>query len=147
MVSKRFGMDKRRKHLLITKIYYNMYLYIIMTPSDPELYEKVKKYINEIYIKHSAYRSMAYIKEYKRRGGKFIDDDKPRNLTRWMNEKWKDVNPDATKSTYPVYRPTIRINKKTPLTSNEISISELKKQSVIKQNIKGVSNLKPFKKK
>jgi hypothetical protein len=90
---------------------------------------------------------MAYIKEYKRLGGKFINDSKTRNLTRWMQEKWRDVNPNKTKSSYPVYRPTIRINKKTPLTSNEISISELKKQSVIKQKIKGISNLKPFKKK
>jgi hypothetical protein len=117
-----------------------------MTPSDLELYEKVKKNINKIYSKPSAYRSMAYIKEYKRLGGKFIADSKPRNLTRWMQEKWKDVNPSKSKTSYPVYRPTVRINKKTPLTANEISISELKKQSVIKQKIKGKSNLNPFKK-
>jgi hypothetical protein len=117
-----------------------------MTPSDLELYEKVKKSINKIYSKPSAYRSMAYIKEYKRLGGKFIADSKPRNLTRWMQEKWQDVNPSKTKTSYPVYRPTVRINKKTPITSNEISISELKKQAAIKQKIKGKSNLKPFKK-
>jgi hypothetical protein len=118
-----------------------------MTPSDPELYEKVKKSINKIYIKHSAYRSMAYIKEYKRRGGKFISDGKTRNLKRWQEEKWEDVNPDATKSTYPVYRPTVRINEKTPTTASEISIRELRKQSSIKQKIKGKKNLKPFTKK
>ena len=118
-----------------------------MTPSDPKLYEKVKKSINNIYIKHSAYRSMAYIKEYKRLGGKFITDGKPRNLKRWQDEKWKDVNPNATKLTYPVYRPTIRINEKNPTTVNEINMRELKKQSIIKQKIKGKTNLKPFTKK
>jgi hypothetical protein len=116
-----------------------------MTPSDLKLYEKVKISINKIYSKPSAYRSMAYIKEYKRLGGKFIADSKPRNLTRWMQEKWQDVNPNKTKTSYPVYRPTVRINNKTPTTSNEISIRELKKQAAIKQKIKGKSNLKPFK--
>jgi hypothetical protein len=117
-----------------------------MTPSDLNLYEKVKIHINKIYSKPSAYRSMAYIKEYKKLGGKFITDSKPRNLTRWMQEKWQDINPTKTKRSYPVYRPTVRVNNKTPITANEISISELKKQSAAKQKIKGTSNLKPFKK-
>jgi hypothetical protein len=115
-----------------------------MTPEDAQLYEKVKKSINKIYSKNSAYRSMAYIKEYKRRGGLFIEDGKTRNLTRWQAEKWKDVNPEITDSSYPVYRPTVRVNDKTPTIASEISINELRKQSKIKQQIKGQLNLKPF---
>jgi hypothetical protein len=116
-----------------------------MTPSDIPLYNKVKDRINLIYKKNSAYRSMAYIKEYKRLGGDFIPDGKTMTLLRWQQEKWKDVNPHATRNTYPVFRPTVRITKDTPTTVNEISKRELSKQAAIKQKIKGVSNLKPFK--
>ena len=41
------------------------------TPTDPELYEKVKKKIREKYGKPSAYASGAIVKEYKRLGGKY----------------------------------------------------------------------------
>jgi hypothetical protein len=115
-----------------------------MTPADPELYEAVKKSVNQIYAKHSAYRSMAYIKEYKRRDGKFLADGKPQNLKRWQDEKWADVNPDATATSYPVFRPTVRIDEHTPTTVHEISMRELQKQSKRKQQIKGTANLKPF---
>jgi hypothetical protein len=118
-----------------------------MTPDNPGLYANVKKSINRIYAKHSAYRSMAYIKEYKRRGGGFIEDAKPRTLTRWLKEKWKDVNPKASASSYPVYRPTVRVSKKTPVTRGELSKGEIAKQSKRKQKIKGTANLKPFAKK
>ncbi len=115
-----------------------------MTPQDPNLYEEVKKYINSIYKKSSAYRSMAYIKEYKKRGGIFIKDGKPKYLLRWMKEEWKDVNPNKTEKSYPVYSPTKKISSKTPLTVNEISPSNLKTQSIKKQRIKGTKNLTPF---
>ena len=95
--------------------------------------------------KHSAYRSGHVIKEYKRRGGKFRDDGKERKLSRWFNEKWKDVNPNKTRGSYPVYRPTVRINKRTPLTLREIDREDLIKQSRRKQVIKGSRNLRPFK--
>ena len=116
-----------------------------MTPTDPELYERVKKFINLKYLKHSAYRSMAYIKEYKRRGGKFIADGKTMKLRRWQQEKWKDINPNATKTSYPVYRPTVIVSSKTPTTASEISKTEIIRQSKIKQKIRGKSYLKPFK--
>jgi hypothetical protein len=115
-----------------------------MKPLDIKLYELVKEYINSKYKKPSAYRSMAYMKEYKRRGGKFAPDNKPRNLLRWMKEEWKDVNPRKTKKTYPVFRPTKRISGKTPVTINEISRNELLKQSTRKQKLKGNRNLPPW---
>lgn len=115
-----------------------------MTPSDPKLYEEVKEYINTIYKKSSAYRSMAYIREYKRRGGHFIKDRKPKRLLRWMREEWKDVNPNKTRKSYPVYRPTKKISSKTPITLSEVSLLNLKNQSIKKQKIKGYHNLPPF---
>ena len=48
---------------------------------------------------------------------------------------------------YPVYRPTVKVSKKTPLTVGEISRSNMKEQIKEKQIIKGNKNLKPFKKK
>jgi len=115
-----------------------------MKPANIQLYESVKRKINARYKKPSAYRSMAYIKEYKRLGGKFLSDNKPRTLRRWMREKWRDVNPNKTRKSYPVFRPTIRISKKTPLTVDEISRTNLVKQSRRKQRIKGARNLRPF---
>lgn len=115
-----------------------------MTPENPKLYQEVKEYINGIYKKPSAYRSMAYMKEYKRRNGRFIPDRKPKNLSRWMKEEWRDVNPNKTKRSYPVFRPTKRISRKTPLTVDEIPLRVLQKQATRKQRIKGLHNLPPF---
>jgi hypothetical protein len=118
-----------------------------MTPDDPALYEAAKKTVNQSYDKPSAYRSMAYIKEYKKNGGGFIPDGKTKSLKRWRAENWQDVNPNKSATSYPVYRPTIRINDKTPVTAGELSKAEITKQSKRKQKIKGTANLKPFKKK
>ena len=68
---------------------------------------------------------------------------KPKNLKRWFKEKRQDVG----HKDYPVYRPTKRINSKTPLTLNEIDKDSLKEQIKLKQKIKGNKNLPPFKKK
>ena len=113
------------------------------TPKDKVLYEKVKKIADEIYKKSSAYKSGYIVQEYKRRGGEYIDDKKPKELKRWFNEKWIDVGQQS----YPVYRPTVRVNKQTPLTVKEINTNQLKEQIKLKQKIKGNKNLPPFKKK
>ncbi len=118
-----------------------------MTPSNPELYEKVKTIVYKQYKKHSAYRSGAVIKMYKELGGTFEEDNEPKPLKRWFSEKWQDINPLKTYSSYPVYRPTKRVNKLTPLTVEEIDPINLIEQSIQKQKIKGNKNLKPFKEK
>jgi len=115
-------------------------------PINKELYEIAKLKADMIYKKPSAYKSAYIIKFYKQMGGEFVDDGE-RKLQRWMKEKWVDVNPFKTEYSYPVYRPTRRINKKTPLTVNEIDKQNLIEQSIIKQIIKGNKNLKPFKSK
>lgn len=118
-----------------------------MKPKNLDLYEEAKKIVYKQYEKPSAYRSGALIKLYKKMGGEFIDDNKEKPLKRWFKEKWIDVNPLKNSSSYPVYRPTKRVNKKTPLTVQEIDKKNLIEQSIKKQKIKGKSNLQPFKKK
>jgi hypothetical protein len=111
---------------------------------DQQLYDQVKKEADEKYKKHSAYKSGWIVKTYKERGGKYADDGKPKNLARWYKEDWTSL---SRPEEYPVYRPTKRINKSTPLTATEIDPKQLKSQIKIKQYIKGMSNLPPFKKK
>ena len=110
---------------------------------DKKLYEQVKQKADEIYKKSSAYKSGYIVKTYKELGGRYADDNESKNLKRWYKEKWEDVGNQA----YPVYRPTVRVNKNTPLTINEIKPSNLKQQIKIKQKIKGDKNLPPFKSK
>ena len=117
------------------------------TPKDKVLYQKVKKIADEIYKKPSAYKSGYIVQEYKRRGGEYIDDKKPKELKRWFEAEWMNIDPNKTKTSYPVYRPTIRINKQTPLLVSEIDPKQLKEQIKLKQKIKGDKNLPPFKKK
>ena len=110
---------------------------------DIKLYEKAKKLADEKYSKPSAYKSGFIVKTYKELGGRYKDDNKPKKLKRWFKEDWKDVGHKE----YPVYRPTKRVDKNTPLTVNEIDPKNLKDQIKKKQIIKGSSNLPPFKKK
>jgi len=112
-------------------------------PKDKKLYEKAKQMADEIYKKPSAYKSGYIVKKYKELGGTYENDNKEKNLQRWFKEDWKDVG----NKNYPVYRPTKRINSKTPLTVNEIDKKNLKEQIQLKQKIKGDQNLPAFKKK
>ena len=107
--------------------------------NNPELYLKARKIADEKYKKPSAYKSGFIVKTYKEMGGTYSDDGKEKPLARWYAENWKDVGG----LNYPVYRPTVKISKKTPLIPSEIS--NLKEQIKLKQKIKG-KNLPPFKK-
>lgn len=113
-------------------------------PINKNLYEKARKEADEKYSKPSAFKSGYIVKTYKALGGKYKDDKEPKKLKQWFAEDWQDVNPMKTKTSYPVFRPTKRINKTTPLTVQEIDPQNLIKQSKIKQKIKGKKNLKPF---
>jgi len=112
-------------------------------PTNPVLYEKVKRHADLIYDKPSAYKSGWIVKTYKEQGGEYTGAKTKEGLTRWYKEAWSDVGNQP----YPVYRPTKRISSKTPLTATEISPTQLKKQIQLKQKIKGTRNLPPFKKK
>jgi len=134
--------------LIIIYLYFFIYSIIykksnMAIPINKVLYKKVKDYADTVYSKPSAYKSGFIVKTYKQLGGTYEDSGNDYNLKRWFKEKWQDVG----NKEYPVYRPTIRVNKKTPLTINEIDKSNLKKQIKLKQKIKGNKNLPPFKKK
>jgi hypothetical protein len=107
---------------------------------NPKLYNQVKHLADKLYSKPSAYKSGFLVKKYKELGGTYSDDKEPKNLKRWFQEDWKDIGHKE----YPVYRPTKRINKNTPLTPNEIKPSNLKKQIDLKQIIMGNYNLPKF---
>ena len=113
-------------------------------PQDAKLYERVKKEADTIYDKPSAYKSGWIVKTYKNLGGKY-SGEKPDNegLDRWYKENWKDVGHRE----YPVFRPTKKITKDTPLTPREIDKDNLKSQITLKQKYKGDKNLPPFEKK
>lgn len=110
---------------------------------DKELYNLVKQHADEVYEKPSAYKSGYIVKTYKKLGGRYQDDNETKNLKRWFKEKWTDIGNES----YPVYRPSVRVSKHTPLTVDEIDKTNLKKQIKQKQIIKGKRNLSPFKKK
>ena len=111
------------------------------TVLDKDLYNLAKMKADKIYKKPSAYKSGYIVKTYKELGGRYKDDNETKNLKRWFKEKWQDVGHQD----YPVYRPSIRVSKKTPLTTNEIDKNNLKEQIKRKQIIKGKKNLTPFK--
>lgn len=111
----------------------------------PKLYDEAKAIVYNQYPKHSAYRSGQLVKKYKELGGTYGGEKPTGNLTSWFKEDWKDINPNKTKNSYPVFRPTIRVNKNTPLTASEIDPKNLKEQIALKQKIKGKKNLPNFK--
>ena len=108
---------------------------------DPELYEQAKRIVYQQYPKHSAYRSGQLVKQYKSMGGTYSGKKDTSGLTSWFKENWKDIGG----LDYPVYRPTIRVNKNTPLTPDEIDPENLREQIALKQKIKGKQNLPAFK--
>jgi hypothetical protein len=108
-------------------------------PTNPDLYQKVKKRADQVYAVPSAYKSGWIVKTYKSLGGTYKDDHHPRTLRRWFKEKWTDIGHQA----YPVYRPTRRISKKTPLTASEIDPRQAKRQIRLKQTLRH-STLPPF---
>lgn len=110
------------------------------TPLNKELYDKVKSEADRVYDRPSAYKSGWIVKRYKELGGKYADDNKPKNLKRWFKEEWRDIGGQD----YPVYRPTKRISKDTPLTASEIDPKQALEQIALKQIIKSESNLPPF---
>lgn len=119
-------------------------------PVDQELYQKVRDEVWAMYDRPSAYRSGQLVKRYKEAFKRIYGDREPytrggdRELGRWFKEKWEDVNPFKMPGSYPVYRPTVRVSKETPLTISEVDPSDLVMKSIMKQRIRGTSNLPRF---
>ena len=96
---------------------------------NKKLYEQVKDEIYKKYPTHSAYRSALLVKEYKARGGTYEGTkNKNEGLSAWYREKWSNQRGETGyKYKSDVYRPTIRINKNTPTTFNELTKKEIEK--------------------
>jgi hypothetical protein len=107
---------------------------------NPELYEKAKRIVYQEYPQRSAYRSGQLVKRYKEMGGTYSGKKDNSGLTRWFKENWKDIGGLE----YPVYRPTKRVNKNTPLIPDEIDPENLLQQILLKQKYKGDKNLPAF---
>ena len=90
---------------------------------DPEIYSLAKRWADSVYDKPSAYKSGAIVKKYKELGGRYgggVQKNKT-SLGRWFQEEWKDIGGKD----YPVYRPTKKVNEKTPLRTIEIDPKDL----------------------
>ena len=109
-----------------------------MKPADSQLYEKVKAKIYKQIPTHSAYRSGLIVQEYKRQGGKYLGEKpKGKGLTRWFKEDWRNQKGEVGyKKKGDIYRPTKRVNAKTPVTLQELSVGELK-TAMKKKSTKG----------
>jgi hypothetical protein len=110
------------------------------TIDNPDLYETAKKIADKTYSKPSAYKSGFIIKKYKELGGTYSGKKENKGIRRWIKEDWRDVGGED----YPVYRPTKRVSKDTPLTASEIDPANLKKQIKLKQELRGDYNLPKF---
>ena len=99
------------------------------SPVNKQLYAQVKMEIYTKYPKHSAYRSGLLVQEYKRRGGTYRGkQNKDEGLTPWFASEWENQRGEVGyKFKSDVYRPTVRVNSKTPATFNELTPSELKR--------------------
>ena len=101
-------------------------------PTDDKLYEKIK---NELFKKYkpSAYRSGLLVQKYKEEYVKkhnnnnyYRGNKTNSNLKRWFDEKWTNQRGEiGYKNKSDVYRPTIRINNKTPTTFNELTKNQI----------------------
>lgn len=135
---------------MITSIVQNPKTVIRHVPSDPILYQEIKERVKSAVARWpSAYASGMLVKQYKTemaRLGKvpYIDDIESihdtSGLRRWFDERWIDIKTGKpcgsvrTPKYYPTCRPSIRVSKNTPVTSDELD--EHDKTAMIQQKQK-----------
>ena len=79
---------------------------------------------------NTAYRSGMLVREYKRRGGGTYKGSptKHEGLNLWFAEDWRSQRGEVGyKFKSDVYRPTVRVNSKTPTTFKELTSVALKR--------------------
>jgi hypothetical protein len=124
-------------------------------PINKELYAKAKAIINQKYgTNTSAYRSMALVKKYKSMGGTYRDDGGSRKTTRWLNEKWVNLNAKkegggyeecGTRSKdgkYPLCRPSVTVSSDSPKKYQDIPKSRIDIVNLKKQKLQNKGNVK-----
>ena len=102
------------------------------TPTDKGWYGKIKKEITAKY-KPSAYRSGKIVKKYKeeyykkhKNNNSYTGNRENSNLKRWFSEVWLNQRGEVGyKNKNDIYRPTIRINDKTPVTFQELNKKQI----------------------
>lgn len=116
---------------------------------DLLLYNKVKKLADSKFDANGIYKSSWIVKEYKKLGGKYSGKkDKDQGLLRWYREKWINLSTGLScgrknkKEDYPLCRPSIKINKQTPLTVDEINKKNIKKLIILKKKFQNKKNVK-----
>lgn len=113
---------------------------------DKNIYDKAKKIADDKYKKNSAYKSMYMIEKYKELGGKINPKAEKKSGTKiWLKEKWKNLTPlalgletkinnlPACGAKHPkqgknpsICRPTVKINKETPVLAQSYTLNEIK---------------------
>ena len=98
-------------------------------PLDMKLYNEIKDRVWKMYDKPSAYRSGMLVKLYRESGGKYSGDkDKDDGLPLWFASKWKNQRGEVGyKFKSDVYRPTVKVNSKTPITFHELTTKEIER--------------------
>jgi len=112
-------------------------------PINKELYAKAKAAINQKYgTKTSAYR------------GKYRDDGGSKKTTRWLNEKWVNLNAPkkeggyeecgkrGSSGKYPLCRPSQTVNSETPKKYQDIPKSRIDIVNLKKQKLQNKGNVK-----
>ena len=97
---------------------------------DKKILVTAKKLADAVYKTHSAYKSGFIVKKYKELGGRFAKTKKSTTtgLKRWFDEKWVNQRGEVGyKNKSDVYRPSIRINNKTPATWSELTNKQIAK--------------------
>ena len=138
-------------------------------PKDVTLYEATKKKVQKSVKRWpSAYASGQLVQQYKvtyrkmygNRSEPYHSKGKKSSLARWYKEKWVDVcrkqstgfapcGRRRTEGRYPFCRPSVRVDKKTPMTVSEVveryGKKKLKERCTKKQKAKK-KTLKPINK-
>ena len=98
-----------------------------------------------MYDKPSAYRSGMLVKLYRESGGRYSGDkDKDEGLPLWFASKWLNQRGEVGyKYKSDVYRPTIKVNSKTPTTFQELTPAEIERAKAEKAR---TGRVKKFKK-
>jgi hypothetical protein len=120
---------------------------------DEALYQRAKKIVVKREPIHSAYRSIRIAKQYKKmfadKYGKskkpYKSDKSKSKLYVWLREKWSS-SPTGKITGYKkkgdIYRPTVRVNKDTPLLWSELTKKEIQKAKKIKSKGKRITRFR-----
>lgn len=119
------------------------------TPTDPVLYKAILEKVKESVKRWpSAYASGMLVNQYKAAMAKLgrepyeetkNEGNQEHDLSRWFKEKWIDISTGkpcgAARSDayYPTCRPSVRVTKETPVTSQELTKKEKNEMVAIKQ--------------